>query len=121
LHSRSPAAPAFAQAPLSEKNVSMVLSLAIIEGALEQCTKDGYKVSVVIVDKGGNVAASVRGDGTPPHTLDFARMKAYTARTRNQPSLATQKQMEDPAFAFLRQIPMWLASAAAFRSAPAMR
>jgi uncharacterized protein GlcG (DUF336 family) len=99
------AAPAFAQAPLTEKNVSMGLSLAIMEGALEQCTKDGYKVSVVIVDKGGNVAASIRGDGTPPHTLDFARMKAYTARTRNQPSLATMKQMEDPAFAFLRQIP----------------
>jgi uncharacterized protein GlcG (DUF336 family) len=96
---------AFAQAPLAEKNVSMGLALAIIEGALDQCTKDGYKVSVVIVDKGGNVAASIRGDGTPPHTLDFARMKAYTARTRNQTSLATMKQMEDPAFAFLHQIP----------------
>jgi uncharacterized protein GlcG (DUF336 family) len=94
-----------AQAPLAEKNVSMGLSLAIIQGALEQCTKDGYKVSVVIVDKGGNVAASVRGDGTGPHTLDFARMKAYTARTRNQTSLQTMKLMEDPANAFIRQIP----------------
>jgi uncharacterized protein GlcG (DUF336 family) len=94
-----------AQAPLTEKNVSMGLSLAIIEGALEQCTKDGYKVSVVIVDKGGNVAASVRGDGTGPHTMDFARMKAYTARTRNQTSLQTMKLMEDPANAFIRQIP----------------
>jgi uncharacterized protein GlcG (DUF336 family) len=94
-----------AQAPLTEKNVSMGLSLAIIQGALEQCTKDGYKVSVVIVDKGGNVAASVRGDGTGPHTMDFARMKAYTARTRNQTSLQTMKLMEDPANAFIRQIP----------------
>lgn len=99
------AAPAFAQAPQVEKNVSMALSMAIMQGALDQCTKDGYKVSVVIVDRGGNVAASVRGDGTPPHTLNFARMKAYTARTRSQPSLQTMKQMEDPAFAFLRQIP----------------
>jgi uncharacterized protein GlcG (DUF336 family) len=32
-------------------------------------------------------------------------MKAYTARTRNQTSLATMKQMEDPAMGFLRQIP----------------
>ena len=94
-----------AQAPQVEKNVSMALSMAIMQGALDQCTKDGYKVSVVIVDRGGNVAASVRGDGTPPHTLNFARMKAYTARTRSQPSLQTMKQMEDPAFAFLRQIP----------------
>jgi uncharacterized protein GlcG (DUF336 family) len=99
------AAPALAQAPQVEKNMSMALSMAIMQGALDQCTKDGYKVSVAIVDKSGNLAASVRGDGTGPHTMEFARMKAYTARTRNQTSLATQKQMEDPAFAFLRQIP----------------
>ena len=99
------AAPAFAQALQVEKNVSMGMALAIIQGTLEQCTKDGYKVSVVIVDKAGNVAASVRGDGTAPHTMEFARMKAYTARTRSQTSLQTMKQMEDPAFAFLKQIP----------------
>lgn len=99
------ATPALAQAPLVEKNVSMAMSLAIMQAALDQCTKDGYKVSVVIVDKGGNVAASVRGDGTGPHTMEFARMKAYTARTHSQTSLATMKQMEDPANAFLKQIP----------------
>jgi uncharacterized protein GlcG (DUF336 family) len=99
------AAPAFAQAPLVEKNVSMGMAMAIIEGAIEQCTKDGYKVSVVIVDKGGNVMASLRGDGTAPHTMEFGRMKAYTARTRNQTSLQTMKMLEDPANAFIRQIP----------------
>ena len=97
--------PVLAQAPQVEKNISMAMSIAIMQGAIEQCTKDGYKVSVVIVDKGGNVAASVRGDGTAPHTMEFARMKAYTARTRNQTSLATMKQLEDPANAFIRQIP----------------
>src|SRR6202795_4845070 len=86
---------ALAQAPLTEKNVSMGLALAIIQGALEQCTKDGYKVSVTIVDKGGNVAAQLRGDGTGPHTMEFSRLKAYTARTRNQTSLQTMKLLED--------------------------
>jgi uncharacterized protein GlcG (DUF336 family) len=99
------AAPAFAQAPQVEKNVSMGLSLAIIQGVIEQCTKDGYKVSVTIVDKSGNVAAQLRGDGTSPHTMEFSRLKAYTARTRNQTSLQTMKQLEDPAMSFLRQIP----------------
>src|SRR3978361_2441968 len=99
------AGPAFAQAPQVEKNVSMAMSMAIIQGALEQCTKDGYKVSVVIVDKGGNVAASIRGDGTGPHTMEFARLKAYTARTRNQTSLQTMKLLEDPANASIREIP----------------
>jgi uncharacterized protein GlcG (DUF336 family) len=97
--------PASAQAPQLEKNVSMMMAIAIMQGALEQCNKDGYRVSVVIVDKGGNVAASIKGDGTNPHTMEFARLKAYTARTRGQTSLATMKQMEDPGFSFLRQIP----------------
>jgi uncharacterized protein GlcG (DUF336 family) len=99
------AGPALAQAPQVEKNVSMGMALAIIQGTLEQCTKDGYKVSVTIVDKGGNVAAQIRGDGTGPHTMEFSRLKAYTARTRNQTSLQTMKLLEDPANAFIRQIP----------------
>jgi uncharacterized protein GlcG (DUF336 family) len=99
------AAPASAQAPQVEKNVSMGMALAIIQGTIEQCTKDGYKVSVTIVDKGGNVAAQLRGDGTSPHTMEFSRLKAYTARIRNQTSLQTMKELEDPARAPLRQIP----------------
>ena len=103
------ASPALAQAPQVEKNVSMAMAIAIIQGAIEQCTKDGYKVTVVIVDKAGNVAASLRGDGTNPHTMEFARLKAYTARTRNQTSQQTMKQIDDPANAFLKQIPKSLA------------
>jgi uncharacterized protein GlcG (DUF336 family) len=99
------AAPALAQAPQVEKNVSTAMSLAIIQGVIDQCTKDGYKVSVTIVDRAGNVAAQLRGDGTGPHTMEFSRLKAYTARTRNQTSMQTMKQMEDPAMSFLRQIP----------------
>jgi len=99
------ATPALAQAPQVEKNVSMAMSLAIIQGTLEQCTKDGYKVSITIVDKSGAVAAQLRGDGTSPHTMEFSRLKAYTARIRNQTSLQTMKELEDPARAPLRQIP----------------
>jgi uncharacterized protein GlcG (DUF336 family) len=99
------AGPALAQAPQVEKNVSMAMALAIIQGTIEQCTKDGYKVSVTIVDKGGNVAASIRGDGTNPHTMEFSRLKAYTSRTRGQTSLEFMKLIADPANAYLRQIP----------------
>src|SRR5437763_17009784 len=84
-------AAANAQAPQTEKNVSMKMALMIIDGALEQCSKDGYKVSVVLVDKGGNVAASVRGDGTGPHSMEFARLKAYTSRTVGRTSLEIEK------------------------------
>ncbi len=98
-------ASANAQAPLTEKNVSMKMSQAIIDGTIEQCTKDGYKVSVVIVDFAGLVHASLRGDGTNPHTMEFARKKAYTARTRGQTSLEFMKLTDNPANAYLRQIP----------------
>jgi len=98
-------APAGAQAPLNEKNVSMKMALMIIDGTLEQCAKDGYKVSVVIVDNAGLVRASLRGDGTNPHTMEFARKKAYTARTRGQTSLEFMKLTDNPASTYLRQIP----------------
>jgi uncharacterized protein GlcG (DUF336 family) len=98
-------ASAGAQGPQVEKNVSMKMALMIIEGTLEQCTKDGYKVSVVVVDKAGNVAASVRGDGTNPHTMEFGRLKAYTARTRGQTSLEFKNLTDKPENAFLKQIP----------------
>ena len=98
--------PVLAQAPQVEKNVSMAMAQAIIAATVEQCTKDGYKVSVVIVDKAGQVAASLRGDGTNPHTMEFAKMKAYTSRTRGQTSLEFMKlSTATPEGGLLRQIP----------------
>ena len=94
-----------AQAVLVEKNVSMKMVQMVIDGAIEQCTKDGYKVSVVVVDNAGVVRGSLRGDGTAPHTVEFARKKAYTARVRNQTSLEFMAFTDIPANAGLRQIP----------------
>lgn len=91
--------------PLTDHNISMAMSMAIMQGTLDQCTKDGYKVSVVVVDKSGNVVASIKGDGTSPHTMEFARLKAYTARTRNQSSLEFVEATSTPNGALLRQIP----------------
>jgi len=96
-----------AQAPQVEKNVSMKMALMIIEGALDQCTKDGNRVSVVVVDRAGNIAASVRGDGTKPHMLEFARLKAYTAATnpRGQTSYEFKKVANQADHAYLKEIP----------------
>jgi uncharacterized protein GlcG (DUF336 family) len=95
----------YAQAPLTEHNVSMGMMQAVIAGTLEQCTKDGFKVSIVIVDNDGVVRASLRGDGTPPHTMEFARKKAYTALTRRITSLEFMTATESGPGALLRQIP----------------
>jgi uncharacterized protein GlcG (DUF336 family) len=91
--------------PLTDHNISMAMAMAMMQGTLEQCTKDGYKVSVVVVDKAGNVMASIKGDGTNPHTMEFAKMKAYTARTRGQSSLDFVQTTSTPEGAMLKQIP----------------
>jgi uncharacterized protein GlcG (DUF336 family) len=96
---------ASAQAVFTEKNVSMKMTQMIIDGTIEQCSKDGYKVSVVVVDNAGSVRGSLRGDGTSPATVEFARKKAYTARVRNQTSLEFMTFTDNPANAGLRQIP----------------
>jgi uncharacterized protein GlcG (DUF336 family) len=79
----------------------MTMALMIIEGTLEQCARDGYRVSVVVVAKAGNVAASLRGDGTNPHTMEFGVYGPHA-----QPNIARIQNLTDkPENAYLRQIP----------------
>lgn len=94
-----------AASPQTEKNMSMGLAQEIVAGVIEECAKNSYKVSVVVVDKAGQVAASLRGDGTSPATVDFARMKAYTARVRNQTLLEFMSFTASGEAQALRQIP----------------
>ena len=89
----------------AHKDLTLPIAVEMAETAVQTCTANGNKVSVNVVGRGGEVLVAMRGDGTGPHTMEFARMKAYTARTRNQTSLQTMKLMEDPANAFIRQIP----------------
>lgn len=94
-----------AQAPLNERNISMGMAQAVIAGTIEACAASNFRVSVVVVDKAGQVAAVLRGDGTAPHTVEFARMKAFTARTRNQTSLEFAAASASGDGLLLRQIP----------------
>ena len=73
--------PASAQLVLSERNVSLKLARMIADGAIEQCANNGYDISVVVVDRIGQVRVMMRGDKAAPHNVDLARRKAYTART----------------------------------------
>jgi uncharacterized protein GlcG (DUF336 family) len=73
--------------------------------AKARATDVALRVSVVIVDNDGVVRASLRGDGTAPHTMEFARRKAYTARTRGITSLEFMKLSETGPAVAARQIP----------------
>jgi uncharacterized protein GlcG (DUF336 family) len=70
------------------KESVLPLSLANkgIQAALEACKKDGYRVSVSVVDRAGVLRSMGRADGAGPHTVDSSRKKAYTAASVRRPT-----------------------------------
>ncbi len=78
-------APANAQL-LNHKDLSAAIAMTIAETAIGTCKANGYAVSVTVVGRNGEVIAQVRGDNTPPHTMENSFRKAYTARTLRSPS-----------------------------------
>jgi uncharacterized protein GlcG (DUF336 family) len=57
-----------------------------IQASLDACKKDGYRVSVSVVDRAGVLRAMGRADGAGPHTIDSSRKKAYTAASLRRPT-----------------------------------
>jgi uncharacterized protein GlcG (DUF336 family) len=57
-----------------------------IQAALDACKKDGYRVSVAVVDRAGVLRAMGRADGAGSHTVDSSRKKAYTAASLRRPT-----------------------------------
>jgi uncharacterized protein GlcG (DUF336 family) len=74
-------------AELPKENV-LPLSLATkaAHAAVDKCLADGYRVSVTVVDQGGNIRAVLRQDGAGPHTIESSRKKAYTSASMKQPT-----------------------------------
>ena len=79
------AAPAADELP-KEAVLPMALAGQAIQASLDACKKDGYRVSVSVVDRAGVLRAMVRGDGAGPHTVDSSRKKAYTAASLRRPT-----------------------------------
>ena len=77
---------AAAQGVLTERNISFAMVKAVAEAALERCQKDGSRVTVIVLDRGGNIRIVLRDDGAAPHTFENSQRKAYTALTFRAPS-----------------------------------
>jgi uncharacterized protein GlcG (DUF336 family) len=76
-----------------------------IQAALDACKKDGYRVSVSVVDREGVLRAMGRADGAGPHTIDSSRKKAYTAASlRRSTSELADLVAKVPALQALRDI-----------------
>jgi uncharacterized protein GlcG (DUF336 family) len=70
---------------------------AVAQAALAQCTQQGYKVSVAVVDRTGRTRVLLRGDDARPHTMDSSQRKAYTAFTlRNSTAALAEGLKSNP-------------------------
>src|SRR4051812_34182809 len=70
-----------AQGLVTQKAISMEMAQTIVQGVVERCRADGFRVSVTVIDGSGLLKAFLRDEGAAPHTIDLSRRKAYTALT----------------------------------------
>jgi uncharacterized protein GlcG (DUF336 family) len=97
------AAPADA-ALIMHKDISLSTAKTIVEASIEACAAKGYATSAVVVDRDGLTLVEMRGDGAPPHTMENARRKAYTAMTFKQTTAEYAKKLLDPASVAHQQV-----------------
>jgi uncharacterized protein GlcG (DUF336 family) len=97
-------APSQAQQVLAEKQVSLLLARDIAIAAIEQCRKDGFRVVVTVVDRGGRIKAVLRDDGTGPHAIEASQRKAYTAAVFRVSTAVFAERVSNPAAAPLTQL-----------------
>jgi uncharacterized protein GlcG (DUF336 family) len=65
-----------AQDVLTVKTIGYELARDIANATLLECRKQGYQVSVVVVDRSGNLQVAVRDELAPRFTLEIAERKA---------------------------------------------
>ena len=69
-----------------EAVLPLPMATKAVQAAMEACKKDGYRVSVSVVDRAGVLRAMGRADGAGPHTVESSRKKAYTAASLRRPT-----------------------------------
>ena len=70
-----------AQALLTERTLATMAANEAAVAALEQCRKEGHRVTVTVLDHAGRTKVMLRDDGANPHTVQHSLNKAYTALT----------------------------------------
>jgi uncharacterized protein GlcG (DUF336 family) len=80
---------------LAHKDLSLDTALTIASTAAATCKQQGYRVSVHVVGRYGEVVVALRGDNASPHTFENSMRKAYTARTFRVPSGEIVKRLKD--------------------------
>jgi uncharacterized protein GlcG (DUF336 family) len=69
-----------------ERTLALNAAHEVAMAALEQCRKDGYKVTVTVLNRAGRAAVVLHDNGANPHTIENSLRKAYTSLTFRTPS-----------------------------------
>ena len=67
------------QGVVTQRILSLTAARTIAEAALAECASRGFRTSVVVVDRSGELLVVLRHELAHPATLEMARSKAYTA------------------------------------------
>ena len=70
-----------AETYVTTRTLSVKSATQVAVAAEEACRKGGYKVSVAVVDRQGNLLAFVRNPLSGNHTIQVSQDKAYTSAT----------------------------------------
>lgn len=66
----------FATDVFTQKNIGLEAANDIAKMSIDACRKDGFNVSVVVVDKHGNIRSVMRDDLAAKYTIEIAQKKA---------------------------------------------
>ncbi len=82
-----------AQAVVTERTLSQNAALEMASTALAACRKEGYKVTITVLNRAARTLVVLHDDGANPHTLENSLRKAYTSLTYRVPSGEFGKRM----------------------------
>ena len=64
---------------LVQKNISLDIAQKLAAEVIKEAKNEKVNISLVILDKGGNVVLSMKQDNAGAHTMNTAQKKAFTA------------------------------------------
>jgi uncharacterized protein GlcG (DUF336 family) len=69
-----------------QRVLPMEIALKLASTASARCREQGYRVTITVLDRSGQMLVFLRDTDAPPHTAETSRSKAFTALTFRRPS-----------------------------------
>ena len=87
-------------APLSVnvKRLSLETAQRVAQATIDECRKQGYQVSVTVVDRNGIPQVMLRDTLGPPVSIDISKDKAYTSANFTAPSGGLERMKGSPLY-----------------------